>query len=111
MKILSDDLRVLCLGPDSDGLNSTPGELCQRVAEDIDVLANSLIGQTVRDLLARTLGKLTSTTRLSAKMTQTPTLSKPTVFLSSFPRHQTSCLDRNEACVLASLVRIGCLAE
>jgi hypothetical protein len=42
LKTLNNDLNVLCVGNEqyNTGIN-----LCQMVAEDVDVLANSLIGE------------------------------------------------------------------
>jgi hypothetical protein len=53
MKILSDDLRVLCLSENSAVHGNEKYELCQLVAFDADNLANSLIGVNVsiRDTL------------------------------------------------------------
>jgi hypothetical protein len=47
MKILADDLRVLCLSEGSALFKNAEYEICQLVAFDADNLANSLIGATV----------------------------------------------------------------
>lgn len=45
MAQLSSDLHVLCLGDESTGQFNK--EICQFVLEDVDVLANSIIGTSV----------------------------------------------------------------
>jgi len=44
METLKDDLHVLCIGDEHDDF---PKELCQVVLDDVDVLANNLIGTSV----------------------------------------------------------------
>lgn len=44
MKTINDDLHVLCFGTEGGEFGS---ELCQVILEDIDVLANSIIGDSV----------------------------------------------------------------
>ncbi|KAK4687909.1 hypothetical protein P7C73_g2206, partial [Tremellales sp. Uapishka_1] len=46
MAIFADDLRVLCLGYDSDGAGQVEKESCQLIAQDVDVLANAIIGDS-----------------------------------------------------------------
>lgn len=48
MNALNSDLNALCLDPDYQG---EPG-LCQLIAEDVDVVANTLIGEESVSLTA-----------------------------------------------------------
>lgn len=46
MKQLDDDLHVLCIGEETNG-GQFNKELCQILLQDTDILANSLIGESV----------------------------------------------------------------
>lgn len=46
MKIINDNLNVLCFG-NEDSVNDFYVNLCEVVLEDVDVLANSIIGDSV----------------------------------------------------------------
>lgn len=53
VKTLHNDFNVLCFGDESNAQFGR--ELCQYVLEDVDVLANSIIGESVSCPIPQTL--------------------------------------------------------
>lgn len=46
MKQLDDDIHVVCIGEESNG-QQFDKELCQALLQDTDILANSILGESV----------------------------------------------------------------